>query len=560
MTVNFGSAKEDSGSTKLKHFLFILLMLFATLYSFGQENNSFEKVVIGDARFILHTVEKNQTLYSISRVYDCSQEEILAVNKNITGIIKKGMVLKIPDHTYKSPQSAKIDESKFVKYVTVSGDNYYQLKLKYGVDEEELLKFNPDLKDGLKAGKVILIPLKSKSKDEAEETSKETPTKEATVKESFTKETTPLFKSKGTDQILNVGLYLPISAAVTDSLKPTAKSLSFLAFYQGALLAVDQLSKSGLKVKIYVYDTEKNTSNVEALLKKPEFLSLDLIIGPVYPENQKVASELSAKNRIPMVSPLSADEKYARTNPYYFQVNPAKYIRIETTAEYILKEFPKESIIFLEGEYGGSDTRQIREYLSRKRGVPESAGGLTQTYNLWSKGTADLELLLKTDSPNILVMADINEVNVSIAMNRLTLLSKKYPLILVGLQEFTRMPSIETENLHNVNLRYLSTFFVNYNLPAVAAFVDNFKTEFGTEPSLFAFQGYDISTFFLKSLHKNEKLSAKQASDEATGLLHATYHFKKLSDFGGYTNNSFTVVEYANTFEVKALGNIRIGN
>jgi ABC-type branched-subunit amino acid transport system substrate-binding protein/LysM repeat protein len=557
MTVSFSIAKEDFGSTILKNFLFVLLLLFATPYSFGQENNNLEKVVIGNAQFILHTVQKNQTLYSIAKIYDCSQEEILGANKNISGIIKKGMVLKIPDHTY---QLAKIDESKFIKHQTVSGDNYYQLKLKYGVEEEELLKYNPDLKDGLKAGKVILIPLKSKTKDEAGQTSKETQTREIPTKESASKETSASFKSKGTDQLLNVGLYLPISAAVTDSMKPTAKSLSFLAFYQGALLAVDQLSKSGLKVKLYVYDTEKSTSNVEDLIKKPEFLSLDLIIGPVYPENQKVASELSAKNRIPMVSPLSSDEKYAKTNPYYFQVNPAKNIRIETTAEYILKEFPKETIIFLEGEYGGSDTRQIRDYLTRKRGNPETSSGHTKTYNLWSKGTADLELQLKTDRPNILVMADVNEVNVSIAMNRLTLLSKKYPLILIGIQEFTRMQSIETENLHNVNLRYLSTFFVNYSLPAVTTFVENFKTEFGTEPSLFAYQGYDISTFFLKLLYKNEKFSVKQASDEATGLLHAAYHFKKLSDFGGYTNDSFAVVEYANTFEVKALGNIRQGN
>jgi ABC-type branched-subunit amino acid transport system substrate-binding protein/LysM repeat protein len=557
MTISFGFAKEDSGSTKIKHLLVILLLLFANFYSYGQENNDFEKVVIGDARFILHTVQKNQTLYSISKIYDCSQEEILAVNKNITGIIKKGMVLKIPDHTYQSPQSAKIDENKFVKYLTVSGDNYYQLKLKYGVDEEELLKFNPDLKDGLKAGKVILIPLKSKLKDEAEVTSRDTPGKDALTKEPARKETSTPFQSKGSDHIYNVGLYLPISAAVTDSLKPTAKSLSFLAFYQGALLAVDQLAKIGLKVKLYVYDTEKSTSNVDALIKKPEFLSLDLIIGPVYPEYQKVASELSAKNRILMVSPLSTDERYAKTNPYYFQVNPAKNIRIEATAEYLLKEFPKETIIFLEGEYGGSDTRQIREYLTRKSGNAESVGRLTKTYNLWSKGTSDLELQLKTDRPNVLVMADVNEVNVSIAMNRLTLLSKKYPVILVGLQEFTRMQSIETENLHNVNLRYLSTFFVNYSLPSVAAFVENFKTEFGTDPSLFAFQGYDISTYFLKSLHKNEKFAGKQTSDEATGLLHANYHFKKLSDFGGYVNDSFTVVEYANNFEVKALESIQ---
>ena len=242
-------------------------------------------------------------------------------------------------------------------------------------------------------------------------------------------------------------------------------------------------------------------------VKKPEFLSMDLLIGPVYPEGQKVVSELSAKNRIPMVSPLSTDDRYAKTNPWYFQVNPVKKMRMEATADYILKEFPKEKIIFLESDYSGSETRQLREYLTKKRGASETAKGLISSYNIWSRGTDELESLLKPDQPNILVMTDINEVHVSISMNRLSHLSKKYPLILIGVQEFSRMQSIEIENLHNVNLRYLSTFFVNYDLPAVSTFVENFKTEFGAEPSLFAFQGYDMTTFFLKSLQKKEKFS-----------------------------------------------------
>ena len=177
------------------------------------------------------------------------------------------MILKIPDHSYQKPMAAKIDAGKFVQHQIVSGDNYYQFKLKYGVNEEELLKANPDLKDGLKAGKIILIPVKAKAESEVA-------TKEQPVKSSPPKEVTAPVRVKDSGQTLNVGLYLPISAQVTDSLKPTAKSLSFLAFYQGALMAVDQLSRTGLKVMLYVYDTEKSISNIEMLVKKPEFLSL----------------------------------------------------------------------------------------------------------------------------------------------------------------------------------------------------------------------------------------------------------------------------------------------
>ena len=548
MPVNLIPTKERSGSYQLKNFLAVLLLFFAALSTFGQENRNSDKVVIGDFRYILHSVQRNETLYSIARLYECSQEEVLAANKSITGVIQKGMVLKIPDHSYQKPQSAKVDDSKFIQYQTVSGDNYYQLKLRYGVDEEELLKFNPDLKEGLKAGKTILIPIKSKS---------DTEVKPQPVSENRQKESPAPVKISNTGQMLNVGLYLPISAAVTDSLKPTAKSLSFLAFYQGVLMAVDQLTKSGLNIKLFVYDTEKSSSNIESLIKKPEFLDLDLVVGPVYPEVQHMISDLTAKNRIPMVSPLSADDKYTKINPWYFQVNPVKKLRLETTADYLLKEFPREKITFLEGGNGSQETRQIREHLEKIRAGKDNAKGLIHTYNLWEKGIDDLEPQLQTDKPNILVMADLNEVNVSIAMNRLTLLSKKYPLILIGLQELTRMQSIEIENLHNVNLRFLSNYFVNYNLPSVSLFMDNFKTEFGTEPTQFAFQGYDIATFFLKSIQKKGNSAHNIQLEREAGLLNTTYHFKKISDFGGYTNDNFTVVEYTNNFEVRELGEVR---
>ena len=523
----------------------VLLFFCFTFPATGQETKQLETVVIGDSRFILHTVQRKETLYSISRQYDCTQEEVLSNNKNIEGVIKKGMILKIPDHTWQKPRTVKIDENKIIRHIVISGDNYYQLKIRYGAEEDELLKLNPDLKDGLKAGMVILVPKKSPEEISAVDN----PGNEAASKNIL-----PPLKMKGNDKTLNIGLYLPISASVTDSLKPSARTLSFLAFYQGALLAADQKIKSGLNTKLYVYDTEKMASSIEVLIKKPEFLSFDLLIGPVYPENQKVISELSAKNRIPMVSPLSPEDKYTRTNPYYFQINPARKFRFEATAEYIFKEFRKEKILFLETGNGSNETKLIREQLLKKSVSPVGSKTRVESYNIWSQGVEGLESQLQVDKPNIFVMAELNEVNVSIAMNRLALVSKKFPIIIIGIQEFTRMQSIELENLHNINLRYLSSSFIDYSNPAVITFVENFRTEFGTEPSLFAFQGYDIITYFLNSLQKSGNLSRGIPSDAGKGMLMEAFHFAKTTDFGGYTNDSFTVVEYSNTFDVRSLG------
>lgn len=497
----------------------------------------------------LHRVEKQETLYSIAKKYNLTQEEILEANPNVRSVIKKGMVLNIPAPKAKK-NPPRIADVKLTEYQLVSGDTFFNLKQRFGISEEVLKRINPDLDEGLKAGTVIYIPDPSIMGGKPDEPAAE----KAELSE---KNNDKVLAGHAKGELFKIGLLLPVGINPLDSVKVTSKTSSFLGLYQGALLATDRMVQSGARVKVYVYDTESSASTVESVVRKPEFSQLNLIIGPVYPDNQKQVSAISAQKQIPMVSPLAPEDTYVGTNPYYFQVNPAKHLRLVTTADYVAREFSHDNIVVLARSNGSADSKLVTELVRGKFTRDDKLAPNVHFYNIWNEGGGGLNNLLKPDQQNVIVMAETNEVNVSVAMNRLNSLSKQFNFVLVGIQDYTRLQSIDIEHLHNVCLRYLSPYFIDYTQPAVIEFVETYRREFGTEPTPFSFQGYDAVTYFLKALDQASKGDTRGNQVSNPGLLQADYHFQQVSDAGGFMNRSFFVIEYDKKYEVKVVGKIK---
>jgi len=242
------------------------------------------------------------------------------------------------------------------------------------------------------------------------------------------------------NKTFQIGVFLPFCENLNDSVKIVQRTASFLEFYSGLLLATAKITEAGMKAKLFTYDTYQDNKVIEKLVKKPEFLSLDLIIGPVYPANQKVVAELSAKNRIPMVSPLSSDSRFLAVTPGYYLINPGKKLRISGTADYISDKFAGQNIIVLGHGTNSGDAKFIIERLYQKLG-----SGKFRQYNIWAEGTNGLEGMLSTDKENIIVLTEGNEANVSVAMTRLNTISKSNRITVIGLQEYTKMQSIDAE-------------------------------------------------------------------------------------------------------------------
>jgi LysM repeat protein len=484
---------------------------------------------------ISYIVNKGESLYFIAKKCSCTQEDILKLNPGLSSI-KKGMSLIVPNPDY---VVEKINPKSYFEYRIQGGDTYYNLNQRFGAGKEDLDKINPNLKDGIKTGMVILIPrrpdsLKIKNVD------KEIPPRENIA----------AVDGKKKDQIFNIGLYLPFCFDLNDSLKLASQTANYLEFYEGAMIASEDMSSEGMKLKMYTYDTNQDPKAVEQLVKKPEFLSLDLIVGPVYPNCQKIISPLSAKNRIPMVSPLSSDSHLASANPYYYQINPDKNLRLKGTVDYIIQNYKGRNLICLSQENDVNDPSSIPGKLKQK------LAGKVTVYDLWSDSRTGIESLLNAETDNIIILTETDEARISVAITRLNTVAKRFKITLIGLQEYTRMKSINIEYLHDLKLHYLSPYCIDYNNKNTRSFIAKFRSNYSAEPNQYAYQGYDVMIGFLTSLWQSGRKFIPPGSSSGLKLLQADYNFQRVSNFGGYINSTFFIVEYNDSYDVHCSGKI----
>jgi LysM repeat protein len=123
-----------------KLFLVLFFVLFASNV-FAQNN------------YQSHIVEKGETVYSISKKYNTSEETIYQLNPDVRHVIKTGMVLILPIDGEEVTISTK-------KHRVKRRESLKSIALKYNITEDLLKKYNKDLyARDVKKGERIHIPI-----------------------------------------------------------------------------------------------------------------------------------------------------------------------------------------------------------------------------------------------------------------------------------------------------------------------------------------------------------------------------------------------------------------
>lgn len=277
-----------------------VILVFLVLISFAVKGQNFTK----------HTVVKGETITQIAQKYNCSPSEIFNLNPDAQNGIQPDRILIIPNA--KTPVSV----SKNNSHLVIAKETLYSISKLYSVSVDELQNANlAILSEGLKVGQNLVIPNKSAANLSSASANKrliDKPLKVLTKSNSNQKELVfllPFNISKIENDSINT---------IASKLKKDKFLNMTLDFYSGVLMAIDSAKTVGLNINIKIYDSEetKNTSSIPSLIQQNKFENTSAIIGPFYQYNVDNLAHLLGSKSIPIISPLSKEKGKLASNIY----------------------------------------------------------------------------------------------------------------------------------------------------------------------------------------------------------------------------------------------------
>lgn len=477
-----------------------------------------------------HLIEAKETLYSVSKMYGLSVEDIKKANIGLDEAgFKIGKTIKIPIYGGSdgdANNNVNITGTSTQKYKVQKGETLYSIGRAYNILVEDLIKANPVLKDGgLKDGMELTIP--GKGSQEIQSASLRDPLQSAETPYAYKGET------------VRVGILFPFLNGSSGVSKD-----KLTEYYEGFLLAVKALKDKGLNAEIYTFDigTEKNTKKLESLLGTNEMKNLHLIVGGVSKQQIDALTKFSKKTGIKYVVPFGASNEINIT-PTLFQVTSSHTSLYPEVINAFKNEYKNYNIIFVSETGSNNDksdfTDELKKDLSRSN-IPfktmSNSGSLVD----------DITNMLDASKKNILVPTSSSETTlrrIGMAINSM----EPDGITLFGYPEW----QIYTDHrslLHKYNSRIYTIFFVDDQQKEVRNFVEEYRYWYNKDLIVsfpkYGYLGYDMGLYFLTALNKNGSSFENSINNLKVPTLQSAIHFNQVNGKGGFVNNGIYFVNY----------------
>ncbi len=612
------------------------------------------KVVIEGTVYYVHVVKPGQTLYSISKAYNVSEKEITIENPGVTADLRIAQVLKIPANpsaAYEVNTVKPVQDKN--QHVVQAGETIYSISKKYDCTEEMILQLNPGLEiEDIQIGHLLTIPSLSEDKNdlsfdeegfifhkvkrretlysisryyeisvsEIKAVNKEIgwggprigavikiPKPNTTVGVLFRHDTiisdtldlvlldSIVPEEYSYDELrdrfysgrktLDIAYMIPFDFSELEPLdsllkgvksavrikriaeqylldEETPQSMQFLEFFEGSLLAIDTLTDEGLQVNVNFLDTRKSMSHTSEILSQPWMEEMDMIIGPFYTNNLELVSEFSRENRIPLVTPFHSDDSLVLSNPYLFQLTPSYKTEYKKNVKFLARSF-NDNIIFLHS--GDSAQFDKIDYYKRTLFAElEKYAALDivlfKEVVIKDGNMADLLHALKPDVKNTIILPETDEAFASQVASTLYYQIEDFDIQIFGSPYWVGFDDIEIEYIHKLQLTISHTFKYDYMDNQFLYMLRKFRGAYFKEPSFytrngsnFGLLGYDISLYFLSALMEYGPRFILKLDDHHPEGMVTEFQFERPSRRSGFENQNLKFYNFdkdMNVYEV----------
>ena len=547
------------------------------------QNKSNNLQTIDGKKYFIHKIEKSQSLYAISKLYNVSLDELYATNPELKNGAKVNQEIKIPAYNLAAGQTTtvvktiiSIDTTKFLTHKVQKGETIYSIARKHNSSEKQLAALNSNLSEGIKDGQLLIVGEKNKKKQaNTASLPKEQKDNKVTIAPIVkdVKPNAPLIDSsllkpisKPIKTSYNIALILPLRLDATINLDlnelvknngnfPNIPGLA-IDFYLGFKRAMDSLIAKDFEINMQLFDIDdKDSLKIIEFAASPKFAEFDIIFGPFYANGFKTISKKAKELRIPIVSPITTQNKILYNNIFISKTNPSQFTLLENLVDYCIDSLKNENTSIILMQLTEKDKKEIqfvnafkKHYFEKNKLVKKSA----KDSLIVAKGIAGLKSVISATNKNIIITLSSNQVFAIDFITQLSLIGEKKAIVLCGWEALRTMDNIDQEYLNSLNF----TFPYQFNLTNTAAYNslnDYYKMQQGTLPGEYFYIGFDIAYYYLKNLKEKGPDFVNTLNTLPLETNYMNFKFTRPDNSTGFDNRGVYIFKY-NNYQLQKTG------
>jgi LysM repeat protein len=407
-------------------FLCVGELLFAQDITQKAVQKSNNKINVNGSIVYIHKVEQGQTLYAISKAYNVLIADIEASNDSLKSGLKAGMELKIPILSDNKNKTISLDNSgKFILHTVEKKQTLYFISKKYNLNPEDIQKANPEISQGLKEGMVIKIPQKEIKTIEPpvvpilKEPRVEKKGNEKPLSGIHVNLFLPFYLNQN-DSLINKE-----SLVETDEL--FSKSIPGIEFLSGFQIACDSIIKLGTKVNINIYDTPADSSAAASFFANKQFKNAALWVGPFHSHAASSAAKAVKNSNTLLILPYSSPNKVLLGNENVLKITPSLPTGMENLSLQLIDKNKNTQFILVHNAlnkemqivdlikktFKAQNNDSIKEIIYKTVGLKGLTGALSKSKNNMII-VASSDQAFVTDLFNKLKVLDTKEYKISV--------------------------------------------------------------------------------------------------------------------------------------------------
>ena len=515
-----------------------------------------------------HTIAAGETLYRLTVKYGVTAQQICAANPGLSAQnFRIGQVIRIPASestpatgsavtattgsgvtpaasqatvtTQAQPQgvASRCREMHRVK----KKETLFSISRQYGISQEQLIAANPELRgsDKLKKGSLLCIPYTSPT-----ETAR--PTEVPTDKQLFNEAAQPAKRY----QVIKAAVILPFLDV------PQTESSRMTEYYEGFLMAVDSLKRTGVNIDLYTYNSGDEKSSIQPLLNREELKQMDIIFGPRHQEHIAPLANYCKKHDIRLVIPFTSKDNAVFSNPMVYQVNTPQSYLYSKVYDHFMRQFAQQQIIFIEAQEGSKEKAEFIKGLKEELATRGIA-----TRSVSDEATSEeLKQCLSTTKENLFIPTSGSNLTLIKILPQLVLTVRENPeqrIHLFGYPEWQTYTKDHLDAFFELDTYFYSSFYTNNLLPASIRFTSAYRRWYAKEMDdrypKYGMLGFDTGFFFLKGMARYGNRFEEQMNQLELVPIQTGFKFTRVNNWGGFINRKVFFVHFTRDYELLKL-------